>query len=794
MAATLTTGGSLWRQRLCWALAAYALVAGAISFLGWALDIPRLTDWEANGISIQPNAAVLVMLSGAALLLLQLRQHRIALAFGALVGVMGGLMLLQHVLGVDLGFNHQLTFGREWGGAGTVTRGRVGPPASTCFTLAGAALVLLGYSHAKSGRAHLRRFVPVLGLAVSVIALFSLIGYLSGAEDFYAIPWLTAIALQTSTMLMAIAVGLIASVPEHQPMRLLASSSGTGVLARRTLPMIVLLPLLLSGAATRGEALWWYDHGTGRSLLLLGIVLLGALSMWWALRILDRQERSARDSAVSLADTLESINDGFIRLDAQWRFTYVNRQAERFCDLGRGTLVGRTWHETFPSVLGTHPQQAFDRALREQTPVELESYHKSRQRWYGIKAHPMRDGGLALLIQDMTDRKHTLEALRRSEEQLASLFNVTSVGMAQTDPVTRRFVRVNAALCAITGYNDAELLATTVDELNHPDDRERDREVYDRLARGSSAYELEKRYVRKDGRAVWVHVTSNVVRDTAGRPVQAFSIVQDIGVRRRNEEALRDAARRKDEFLATLAHELRNPLAPVRNAVKILHLKGPAVPELQWARDVIDRQVQHMTRLIDDLLDVSRISRGKIKLQRERVDLAKVVHRAIEACRPLIEQHEHELSVLLPAEPVQVDGDFTRLVQVVSNLLDNAAKYSERGGRIVVTRRAARRRRRRNRSRLRDRPCTGHAVQGVRDFRAGGRILGQVARRSRHRPHVGEAAGRDARRPGRGAQRRAGQGQRVRRAFAAVDANRRRRRARHAVRRAGRRPCPRTAS
>lgn len=558
MQVTATTGDSLWRQRLCSALAGYALVGGAVSFLGWTLDIPRLTDWDNNGIAIQPNAAVLAALSGAALLLLQWCKHRIVLALGALVGLIGALMLLQHVLGVDFGFNHQLTFGHQWGRAGTVTPGRVGPPASTCFMLLGAALVLLGCSHGQPGRAQVRRFVPPLGLAVSVIALFSLIGYLAGVEKFYAIPWLTAIAFQTTTMLMALAVGLIVSVPERQPMRLLVSPSGAGALARRILPLTVLLPLLLSAVATWGEGARFYDAGTGRSLLLLGIVLLGALSMWWTFRTLERHELSARDSAMLLGETLESINDGFARLDGQWRLVYLNRQAETLGGSKRESMLGRPWHEAFPPLAGLHAREAFERARREQAPVELESYDESADRWYLIKANAMRDAGLAVLIQDIT-------------------------------------------------------------------------------------------------------------------------------VRRRTEEALRNAARRKDEFLATLAHELRNPLAPVRNAVKILHLKGPAVPELQWARDVIDRQVRHMTRLIDDLLDVSRLSRGKIKLQREHVHLAKVVHRAIEACRPLIEQHEHELSVLLPSDPVQVDGDFTRLVQVLSNLLDNAAKYSERGGRIVVT-------------------------------------------------------------------------------------------------------------
>jgi PAS domain S-box-containing protein len=149
--------------------------------------------------------------------------------------------------------------------------------------------------------------------------------------------------------------------------------------------------------------------------------------------------------------------------------------------------------------------------------------------------------------------------------------------------------------------------------------------------------------------------------------------------------ALRESDRRKDEFLAMLAHELRNPLAPILNAAQILRMKGPPVPELQWARDVIDRQVQQMTRLIDDLLDVSRITRGRIELRKEQVELATVVGSAVEASRPLIEKWGHRLTVKIPEEPIRLDADLTRLSQALSNLLNNAAKYTDKGGHIWLT-------------------------------------------------------------------------------------------------------------
>ena len=149
---------------------------------------------------------------------------------------------------------------------------------------------------------------------------------------------------------------------------------------------------------------------------------------------------------------------------------------------------------------------------------------------------------------------------------------------------------------------------------------------------------------------------------------------------------LRNAAdRRKDEFLAMLAHELRNPLAPIRNAVAILRRIGPPEPQLDWARALIDRQLDHLTRLVDDLLDISRITHGKIMLQKDTVDIATVVQRALETSRPLVEAGKHALRVELPVEPLCVEGDPTRLAQVLANLLNNAAKYTPESGQITIS-------------------------------------------------------------------------------------------------------------
>ncbi len=163
------------------------------------------------------------------------------------------------------------------------------------------------------------------------------------------------------------------------------------------------------------------------------------------------------------------------------------------------------------------------------------------------------------------------------------------------------------------------------------------------------------------------------------------SLQSEVAERVRIERALKEADRHKDEFLAMLAHELRNPLAPIYNAVQLMRRRPMADPQLIWSRDLIERQLAHLSRLVDDLLDVSRITRGKINLNKERTEISALVGRAVETTQPLITERDHELTIDVIDEGLAVIGDPTRLTQALGNILSNAAKYTERGGRIVVS-------------------------------------------------------------------------------------------------------------
>lgn len=198
--------------------------------------------------------------------------------------------------------------------------------------------------------------------------------------------------------------------------------------------------------------------------------------------------------------------------------------------------------------------------------------------------------------------------------------------------------------------------------------------------------------IARDGAARPIDDTASPIRDGDGRFIGVVLVFRDVTERRRTDQelqrradALKEADRRKDEFLAMLAHELRNPLAPIRNILQLLRLRFGADAEFDQASDVMERQVVHLVRLIDDLMDVSRITRGKVELRRQRMSLAAAVRRAVEAARPFLDERKHDLEVALPAEDVVLDADPDRLEQIVTNLLTNAAKYTPPGGRVWVT-------------------------------------------------------------------------------------------------------------
>jgi PAS domain S-box-containing protein len=276
------------------------------------------------------------------------------------------------------------------------------------------------------------------------------------------------------------------------------------------------------------------------------------------------------------------------------------------------------------------------------------------------------------------------EAVRASEERLEAFFNSTSVGAAVLLP-SARFILVNDAFCRIVGYSRDELISLGCADIMHDDDFSGMKELFDDLmAGGKNAVVAEKRYRRKDGAVIWLQNSVALTRDAAGQPLHLVVLSQDVTDRRRAEEALREADRRKDEFIAMLGHELRNPLGIISNGVQVLKRIAPREPQLDDVEEMIERQVTHTSRLLDDLLDISRIAQGKIQLDKKRQSLDEIVRQTLTDHSGAFEERNIRLRADIPQRTLWVMADSTRIAQAFGNLLANAVKFTETNGTVTV--------------------------------------------------------------------------------------------------------------
>ena len=295
------------------------------------------------------------------------------------------------------------------------------------------------------------------------------------------------------------------------------------------------------------------------------------------------------------------------------------------------------------------------------------------------------------LIREVAERTHTASERLRSEIALAAseaMFRTIANAMPQMVWSTLPdgyHDYYNERWYEFTGMPPGSTDGAHWADVLHPEDREPAWAAWrDSLASGEP-YEIQYRLRDRSGVYRWVLGRAMAVRDDDGAIVRWMGTCTDIDDQKQAENALRLANQRKDDFLAMLAHELRNPLAPISTAAQVLRLRQGDPSYAQRAGEIIERQVRHMTELVDDLLDVSRVTRGLVQMEREPVELRAVVDAAVEQVRPLVEARHHELAVELPAAPVYVNGDRTRLVQAISNLLNNAAKYTQQHGALRVT-------------------------------------------------------------------------------------------------------------
>src|SRR5690606_14333937 len=486
-------------------LAGSVLVGGLVSFAGWPLDLPRLTDWWNTGITIKTNAALCLVALAAALLL----HHRGAagrvpeLLLSGFAGLVGLATLFEHLTGLDLGID-TLLFAEVPGSPATTSPNRMGPPSAIGFGMLACACWFLAYRPESV-------LSIALPLAVVVSTTLSLLGFLYMADAMYRAPF--SIDVQTAAMLSALACSLIAAQPAREPVRTLTENSTAGDLARRIIPLAIMVPVLIGRGRIHGYLHGYFGLSFGTALrTAVEIVGLTAV-LWGTIHIVRTRDVQRRDAE-----------------EARYR---GERRLRRVLDASAVPFM----------VLA-----------------------------------PVRDGDGGIVD-----------------------FRWAYVNKAAADVLGRE-------AAALSGARISELFPGTWSEpglLEHFTAAAERQEVRDFEARAIAA-----------GVQGWFRVIVS-------------SLDQDIGVwfsdvseRKRHELELREADQRKDEFLATLAHELRNPLAPIRMAATLA--RKAEIPEAQrrWCQDVIDRQVQHMSLLLDDLLDVSRITRGILEVRRTPTQLS----------------------------------------------------------------------------------------------------------------------------------------------------------------------------
>jgi PAS domain S-box-containing protein len=301
------------------------------------------------------------------------------------------------------------------------------------------------------------------------------------------------------------------------------------------------------------------------------------------------------------------------------------------------------------------------------------------------------DGGIvgaSKIARDISERMRVQEALREEKARLHA--TLTSIGDAVIVTDTESLVTLmNPVAQALTGWKEeasgrplGEVFRIVNEQTRQSVESPVSRVMNEGTVVGLANHTL---LIAKDGSEIPIDDSAAPIKDGQGRVTGVVLVFRDVTARRGVEEALIQADRRKDEFLATLAHELRNPLAPIRNSIELLRRADGSADLIQQASRIMERQVGQMVRLVDDLLDISRITQRKIQLRKERVELAAVVQSAVEECRPLIEAQSHKLTITLPPDPIYLEADPPRLGQVFANILSNAAKYTEKSGRIWLT-------------------------------------------------------------------------------------------------------------
>ena len=416
-------------------------------------------------------------------------------------------------------------------------------------------------------------------------------------------------------------------------------------------------------------------------------------SMNEELRTVNQENRNKVEELATLSADLQSLMAAtqipILFLDRDLRILRFTPQLSDIFHV-RMTDRGRPVSELKARVDYEQIQDDAQRVLGRLTPVEREIKHASEQRWFLTRVLPYHGtenklDGVVLTFVDITRRRAAEEAVHETARRFRALVEASAQMVWTTDP-QGNILDDSPSWRAFTGQSYRQSKGWGWIDAVHPEDRATARTAWQHSIQSGDVLMSEFRvHHAESGDDRWTAVRAVPLKDERGVVGGWVGMNIDVSELRAADDALRDADRRKDEFLAVLGHELRNPLAPLTTGIQLLRTAAEKPELVQPVQAMMERQLTHLARLVDDLLDLSRVSRGQVDLKREVVDMRAVIETAVEVARPILNENRHKLTLKLADTPIMVDGDFHRLTQVIGNLLNNAAKYTPPGGKIEVT-------------------------------------------------------------------------------------------------------------
>lgn len=694
----------VFTTHLAQSCSALTILIGGVGMMGWLSGSATLKSVLPGLVRMKWNTAVGLSLAGFSLLLLLRAESgwrpRLARLCALCTALIGLLTLSEYILGWDLRVD-QLLF-RDIPDSINPYPGRPGPNTAFCLLLTGASLLM--------HRVRVRRLWPaeLLALGVLVVAFTALVGYIYSAAALYRIASFTGMALNTAIAFIVLSLGLLTSHREYSVAGLLADKGPGGVMLRRLLPASLIVLLMLGYFRVQGQNAGYVDTAFGTALhSTVGTIIIGLL-IWWNARAIQRLEqerehiaanaRVAERQSSHLAAIVESSDDAIISNDLNGMITSWNKGAEKLFGYTAEEVIGKSITILFPPDRMDEEARVMGCIRRGE---KISHYETVRLRKDGslmeisLTVSPLRNEageiiGASKISRNITEQKRAEKALIESEERFAKAFNASPIVLTISSLRTGKLIEVNDTFVKTTGFSREEAIGQTTLELGlwkRPEDREAELGV---VRQRGQVRDQEYQFQTKSGRELTGLLSAERI-ELDGEPV-ALTVIRDITEEKRlmeRERTLRlqaeEANRLKDEFLSTVSHELRTPLNHMLGWIVMMRGGRLTPQQTDDALETIERNARAQNRLIEDLLDVSRIITGKLQIELRPVEIVNVLHSAVTSARPAANARGIELRLETESKnSLVVLGDPDRLQQIAWNLVSNAIKFTPEGGRVQI--------------------------------------------------------------------------------------------------------------